>query len=633
MFTDMVGFSALTQSNESLAIEVLTKHNEVVRPILHSFKGREVKTIGDSFLVEFESALDAVRCAYEIQTILRIHNLTAGPERRMTLRIGIHLGDVIHEGKDIFGDAVNIASRIEPLAEPEGICVSSQIHDQVINKFEHRMVSLGERSLKNISSPVIVYKMEMPWEGSQTADLDRRRIAVLPFVSISPDPNDEYFADGLTEELIGRLSVIKGVEVIARTSVMSFKKQNKTASQIGRELHVGTLLEGSVRKAGNRIRVSAQLIDSGSEGHLWMENYDRNLEDIFGVQTEVAERVASSLEVKLTEKNRRMMQRETSTSPEAYSLYLKGRYYWNIRSKEAVLKAIEYFRLAVDQDPSFAAGYSGLAMCHLVLGRNQMADPNEEFPKAKEYTKKALELDPDLAEALACLANSMHYYDFEPKGAVKQYRRAIGLNPSYATAHQWLAHSLVQLGDLEEGHSEIMKAKDLDPLSRIINLNVGDSLFYQKRYDEALVQFSKLKEMDPNFTFLYPSLAELYQWLGRYDEALETADTFERLSKRPLESNLIRSRIYATMGNRTESSRLLSEVEAHYKKEAVSPLKIGAVYSILGEIERCFEWMNRAYHERDPMVMVIKIEPELDRVRHDPRFLALLENVGLADGS
>ena len=363
-----------------------------------------------------------------------------------------------------------------------------------------------------------------------------------------------------------------------------------------------------------------------------MENYDRNLEDIFAVQSEVSEKVASSLELKLTAENRRTMRREThNASPEAYSLYLKGRYYWNIRSKEAVTKAIEYFKLAVDQDHNFAAGYSGLAMCYLVLGRNQLLDPTDAFPKAKEYTRKALELDPDLAEARVCLANSMHYYDYDPKGAEKEFRTAIELNPSYATAHQWLSHCLVQQGRLDECYSEISKAKELDPLSRIINLNVGDSLFYQKRYAEALAQFNKVKEMDPNFAFVYGSLAEVYQCLGRYEEALESADTYGKVSKRQLEAKLIKAQVYAAMGNLSESRRLLSDVEAEYKKEALSPLKIGTVYCLLGEIDACFEWMNRAYEERDPNVMIIKIEPEFARLKGDLRFLSLQKKIGLAE--
>jgi len=630
MFTDMVGYSALAQTNESLAMEALSKQNDILRPLFRRFRGTEVKTIGDSFLVEFESALEAVKCGFEVQSALHDYNAGVARERRLPLRIGIHLGDVIHEGSDIFGDAVNIASRIEPLAESGGICVSSQVRDQVSNKFDRRFVSLGEKLLKNISAPITVYRLEMPWENAPAGDLDRRRVAVLPFVSISPDPNDEYFADGLTEELIGRLSLLKGVEVIARTSVMSFKKQEKTASQIGRDLRVGTLLEGSVRKAGNRIRVTAQLIDANSEGHLWMENYDRNLEDVFAVQTEVAERVASSLELKLTPESKKLMRQGSTGSPEAHALYLKGRYYWNVRSKEAIDKAIEYFELAVEQDPDFAAGYSGLAMCHLVLGRNQLGDPGVEFPKAKEYTKRALEIDPDLAEARACLANNMHYYDFDPKGAEKEFRKAIDMNPSYATAHQWLAHCLAQQGRLDECLAEISKAKELDPLSRIINLNLGDALYYLRRYEESLAQFGKLKEMDPSFAFLYPSMGSLYGIQGRYDDALEAVERYGEISKRPLETKLLTANVYAMKGDSDDARRLLADVEPNYENEALSPFKIGVVHYLLGETDKCYEWIETAYERRDPNIMTMKIDPELSRLRDDPRFRAMLERIGLA---
>ena len=410
---------------------------------------------------------------------------------------------------------------------------------------------------------------------------------------------------------------------------MNYKKEKKNASQIGTELKSGTLLEGSVRKAGNRIRVTAQLIDANTQGHLWMENYDRNLEDVFAVQTEVAERVASSLELKLTPESKRLMRQGSTGSPEAHALYLKGRYYWNVRSKEAIDKAIEYFVLAVEQDPGFAAGYSGLAMCHLVRGRNQLGDPGVEFPKAKEYTKRALGIDPDLAEARACLANSMHYYDFDPKSAEKEFKRAIELNPSYATAHQWLAHCLVQQGRLDEGLVEIAKAKELDPLSRIINLNFGDALYYLGRYDESLAQFDELIEMDPNFTFVYPSLGNLYKVQGRYEDALNAADRYGELSKRPLETELLKADVYAMKGDPDRARRLLADVEPDYEKEALSPFRIGVVHYLLGDTDRCYEWIDRAFERRDPNIMTMKIEPDLSRLRSDPRFRAILEKIGL----
>ncbi len=311
MFTDIVGYTALTQKDEPLSLRLLEEQRKIVRALLPNHAGKEIKTIGDAFLIEFASALEAVRCAFEIQKALHESNRKRSPENQVLLRIGIHLGDVLHNQNDVYGDAVNIASRIEALAVPGGICLTEQVYAQIKNKFEHPLVSEGSKTLKNVTDNIEIYKVVLPWDRQPVSEmsLDRHRIAVLPFASLSPDPNDEYFADGLTEELIARLSLLKGLEVIARTSVMNYKKKEKNANQIGKELRAGTLIEGSVRKAGNRIRVTAQLINSNTEGHLWAESYDRKLEDIFAVQSEVAESVASSLHLRLSDLDRKNIDR------------------------------------------------------------------------------------------------------------------------------------------------------------------------------------------------------------------------------------------------------------------------------------------------------------------------------------
>jgi len=257
MFTDIVGYAALTQSNESQALQVLERHNKLLRPIFPKFHGKEVKSIGDSFLVEFDSALEALKCAAEIQSFLHDYNLASKEDWKIKLRIGIHLGDVIHRENDVFGDAVNIASRVEPIADPEGICITQQVYDQVHNKFELPTLPLGQKSLKNLDKPVGVFRVAMPWEDRlEFRTLNPRRIAVMPFVNMSRDSRDEYFADGMTEELISTISNISGLSVISRTSVMKFKGGKKTASEIGQELGAGTLLEGSVRKSENPVRIS-----------------------------------------------------------------------------------------------------------------------------------------------------------------------------------------------------------------------------------------------------------------------------------------------------------------------------------------------------------------------------------------
>jgi adenylate cyclase len=271
MFTDMVGYTALGQRNESLSLALVEEQRKLIRPILPRHNGKEIKTMGDAFLVEFPNALDAVRCAYDIQRATREFNISIPEEKRVHLRVGVHLGDVVEFQGDISGDAVNVASRIEPLAEDGGVCLTRQVYDQVKGKFELPMANLGPKALKNVTEPVEVFKVAMPWDEGQAAQstkLDSKRIAILPFANMSPDPNDEYFADGITDEIITTVSGISGLSVISRTSVMLYKGAPKRLGEIGRELGVGSILEGSFKKAGKKIRVTAQLIDVAGDKHV-----------------------------------------------------------------------------------------------------------------------------------------------------------------------------------------------------------------------------------------------------------------------------------------------------------------------------------------------------------------------------
>jgi adenylate cyclase len=302
MFTDLVGYTALAQENESLALSLLEKHRAIARSVLRKHHGREVKTIGDAFLVEFPSALGAVTCAQEIQLAMRDFNASSKDDAKLEARIGVHLGDIVDSKGDISGDAVNVASRIEPLAVPGGVCISRQVYDHIHNKVDYSLSSLGQKTLKNVKTPLEVFKIEMPWEEErevQEMEFPTYRVAVLPFANISPDSNDEYFADGLTEELIDRLTQMNQFEVIARTSVANYKKQEKKISEIARELKVGSVIEGSVRKYEKKIRVTAQLINCNTEAHMWSSSYDRSFEDIFEVQSDIAENVVSAVKDKL----------------------------------------------------------------------------------------------------------------------------------------------------------------------------------------------------------------------------------------------------------------------------------------------------------------------------------------------
>lgn len=636
MFTDMVGITALGQTNEPLSLAMLQEQRKLVRPIIASHQGTEIKTMGDAFLVEFTSALDAARCAYDLQRASREYNISLPEERRVNLRIGIHLGDVVEDDGDISGDAVNVASRIEPLAESGGVCLTRQVYDHVSNKFELPLESIGVRQLKNIQSPLEIYRMVLPWgpkgEEAKTA-LDRKRVAVLPFTNISPDPADEYLADGMTEELITALSGLGGLTVIGRTSVMQYKKAPKPIAVIGRELRAGALIEGSVRKAADRLRISVQLVDSQTEGHLWAKNYDRQMKDIFDIQSEIAESVTKELKVRLLGSERLRIGSKPTENTEAYTLYLKGRYYWNERRADAVRKAVDYLTRAVEADPSFALGFAALGDCYLVLGFNKLADFIPSFVKAKEYSEKALRLDPDLAEAHNVLGAALRNLDYEFARPEAEMRRAMELNPNYSTAHQWYGQFLWFQRRFSESEKEMTKALELDPLSLIMNVNLGDLSYIQGRFDEAIEQYNRVLLMEPAFYPAHLGLVQAYIGKGRFEEAIREADEVAEITKDALLGMTWRARVFASMGRADESRGLLKKVEGVYQpgRPSPSPYEIALVHFVLGERNEGFRWLEKAHEIRDSGLASLLLDFPLEGVRDDPRFANLANRVGLGD--
>jgi adenylate cyclase len=412
MFTDIVGYTALTQSNEAAALKLLEKHRSLIRPVFARFGGHEVKTIGDAFLVEFGSALQAAESAVEIQKVLHGHNEESVD--KVLVRVGIHVGDVVHSGGDVYGDAVNIASRIVPQAQGGEVCISGQVYDQVKNKLSCPIVKLDSRQLKNVKDSIDVFRIVMPWEGEQkTAEYDRRRIAVLPFANFSPDPNDGFFADGITEEIITTVSNISELTVISRTSVMGYKGSTKKLKEIGRELEVGSVLEGSVRKAGNRIRITTQLIEVADDKHVWAQSYDRNLDDVFAVQSDIARNVCEALKVKLLSSEVERISKKETDSTAAHIRYLKGRSALSDRTEKTLVEAKRFFEEASAEDHDYARAYVGLADVCFLLGEYAYMPMREAMGKVNETLTKALSLDEDLPEALTAHANLLqHEYRF-----------------------------------------------------------------------------------------------------------------------------------------------------------------------------------------------------------------------------
>jgi TolB-like protein/tetratricopeptide (TPR) repeat protein len=631
MFADIAGYTAMTQKNESTALEMLEEYRSLVRSTLTRHGGFEVKTIGDALLVEFDSALDATKCAVQIQQVFHERNSSVAPDHLLQARIGIHLGDVVHSAGDAYGDAVNIASRIEPLASPGGVCISEQVYDQVRNKAEFPITGLGKQQLKNVQLPVEVYRVVFPWESGtpMTSGRDRTRIAVLPFANISSDPKDEYFADGLTEELISNLSSVAGLRVIARTSVMRFKGSMKGVGEISNELNVGSILEGSVRKAGSRLRVTTQLIDPATEEHLWAQTYDKEMEDVFAIQTDIAQKVASSLRVKLLSSEIENMDSRATRSVEAYTLYLKGRHHWNRRSESGLTTAVTFFEQAIQEDPNYAVAYAGLADAYSLMGFYAFRSPSEVYPKARELVIKALELDESLAEAHASLGEVLmhHYWDWA--GADASLTRAISLKPNYATAHLWRATYFQANGLLEEALAEDKKCLELDPLSLIGSTDLARCYYFMRAFDKSEDQYKKTLELDSTFALAHKGLAEVYALTGRHIEALEEIQKALDHSGGSLFIKDDLGFVYALTGRADKAREMVDELRAATSTRYVPPYGIAVIHFALGETEKGFDWLETAFKERSFMTF-IKVDPIFDKFRKMPRFASLLENMGLA---
>jgi TolB-like protein/Tfp pilus assembly protein PilF len=630
MYTDIVGFTALTQRNESETIRLLEEHRQLVRPLFASHRGREIKTIGDAFLVEFQSALDALLCSVAIQQMMHDRKVAWG--ETLSLRIGIHVGDVMERGNDILGDAVNIASRIEPLAGPGGVCISGQVYEQVRNKWDLPFVSLGEKYLKNLLTPIQVYAVRMPWEQPTPQPTatppSPSSIAILPFANFSPDPNDEYFADGITDEIISAVAGISGLSVISRTSVMGYKGTTKKVKEIGRELEVGSVLEGSFRKAGNRIRVTTQLIDVAHDRHLWAQNYDRNLDDIFAVQSDVAKQVADALRVRILSPEKERIERKPTESTEAYALCLKGRYYWNEATKEGNDKALSYFNESVRLDPNYALAYAGIADCYHLAGDLHWLPPQEAYPKSRANAEKAIEIDPLLAEAHAALGAVLFHHDWKWSESERELSRAIALRPSYAEAHDFYSVLLLFLLRLDESYEHIMRAHELDPLAMDIGADLGARMYETGKTEEAISHLEKLARTYPDSPYVSSALGSAYHGGGRNREAVQELRRTVELSHGDLHYLAGLGMILGWTEQREEAESILRRLEDSAKRSYVSSVDIAIILESLGRRDDALKCLETAYSSRSGALAGVRLVPEMSELRKDPRWISIEKRMG-----
>jgi class 3 adenylate cyclase/TolB-like protein/Tfp pilus assembly protein PilF len=683
MFTDMVGYSALAQRNEALALEVLEEHRRLVRPLFTNHGGREIKTIGDAFMVEFASPVEAARCAIAMQRLLHGRNADAPPERQLRIRIGLHLGDVVHREGDVYGDGVNIAARIEPLAEPGGICLTQQVYDQVWNKLDLPLVKLGRADLKNIQSPINIYRVLLAWQTRHSSLLDRLRfllrqrrsrswvvaslvllvfagivsevfftptvpgkrgpgaagiesLAVLPLESFSGDPNKDWFAEAMTDELLRTLSKIRSLKrVPPRTSVARYRKTAKSAPEIARELGVDALVEGSVLLAEDEVRITVRLIEGPTDRQLWADSYSNRAARIVSLQGEVALAIAQEIGLALTPQERFQSAKRPTESPEAYLLYLQGRHWWELRGQPGALdKAVDYFNRAIALDPQYALAYAGLADVFVQRGSWEVGElpPGLAFPKANEFAQKAMQIDETLAEPHATMGHFYTHYEWNWPAAEREFQRAIELDPKNGNTRHWYSHLLIIRNRLDESLAQSDKYQELSPQDRTAHVHLAAHYRWAHEHDQALAQVHKTLTLFPDFHWAYWDLAWCHEQKGRFSDAIAASEKAVELSGTNTVMLTGLGYIYGRAGRSAEARKVLRELEERSQRGMyVNPFERAVIYAGLGQKEDALDWLEKAYAERSAWIPYLKVEPTLGSLREETRFKELVRKMGLAD--
>jgi TolB-like protein/Tfp pilus assembly protein PilF len=464
--------------------------------------------------------------------------------------------------------------------------------------------------------------------GKIECDASRARsLAVLPLENLSGDPEQEYFAEGMTEALITTLAKIGEIRVVSRTSIMLYKGVRKPLREIARELGVDAIVEGTVLRAGDRVRITAQLIDAAKEAHLWAESYERDLRDVLTLQSEVAQAVAREVRVKLTPQEQAHLGQVHPVDPEAYEAYLKGRYHWNRRSGEGYGKAMQCFQQTIARDPTYAAAYSGLADCLSLLGAWSMVAPAEGCGKAKGLALHALERDPSLAEAHASLAFSTMWYDYDFPIAEREFERSLELNPRYVTGHTWFGLFLAMMGRNEEAYTEVKRAIRLDPCSSPVYVCLGIVHWAARRYDQAIEQFEKAIEMEPSNALAYGLLGHVFLCQSLYERAATAWQKSIQFSQGASSFVAALGETYAKAGNRDAAQRILEQLDELSKQRYVTPYIVGRINLALGKKDEALGCLETAYRLRDSFMVFLKTDPLLDELRPEPRFQDLLRRM------
>jgi adenylate cyclase len=674
MFTDMVAWSAMTQRNEALAVEVLEQQRRIVRAALPAHGGREIRPVGDGFFISFVSTLEAVRCAIAIQSAIAEHNRTAPEEQRFQIRIGIHAGDVMERDGDLIGDSVNIASRIEPLAEFGGVCVTRAVFEQIRNKIPEQMLLLERPELKNITTPVEVYRVVLPWGPTQG---DRRRaavkarakrkgpmaalalavlvallgslwllhgrvdrrpatsaaprvvrsVAVLPLKNLSGDPAQDFFAEGVTDSLTTDLSQIDALTVISHQSVLQYKGGTKGVPEIARELNVDAVLEGSVQKSGDKVMINAQLIQASTDTHLWSARYTNDARDMLSAQNQIVLAITEKVKGKLTPQKKTRLTSSRPVNPEAQKHYFLGQYQFGQGTESGFRHAIGEYEQAIQQDAHFAPAYAGIADAYTLLSSYFMP-PREAMPKAETAARKALEIDPNLAEAHAALGYIDFFYHWDRAAGTRELLKALALKPSYSNAYLNYGLLLLSQGRVDESLEQLKKAQDLEPTSALISLQTEFALLVAGKYDQTIAQARHTLEIEPKLSWSHMQMGLAYLYRGDKEQALRELKTAN-----DMESNSANATMYAfslaISGNNKEAERVLNRFVEQSKGKYVCAYEVATAYEGMKDRTKALQWLRRGQEEKCDCLVWGGVEPMMEELRKDPRYQAILAESGL----
>jgi adenylate cyclase len=636
MFADMADYTALMHENEQLATAKRHRLKEVLEANVEAHNGRILQYYGDGSLSIFNSAIDSVNSAIAIQKILQ-------QDPKVDLRIGIHTGDVAMEDGAIYGDGVNLASRIESLAVPGSIFISEKMVDELKNHQQISTRELGYFELKNIKQPVKVFAVankglvvpardELKGKTKPPAN----RLAVLPFVNMSADPENEYFSDGITEELLNALTKVDGLQVTSRTSAFAFKNQRDDIRDIALKLNVDKVLEGSVRKAGSRVRITAQLINAADGYHIWSENYDRDLTDIFQVQDEISGIIANRLRENLTlSKKKETLVKTGTKNVAAYTQYLKGLHYWNKMTPGDVRKAIECFEQAINEEPDYAQAYAMIAACHSRLGSTGQISPRKAFEIVHRYADKALQLDDTLAEGYAVKGSAYLFFEWKWEEGYKALQKALQLNPAHMNTYQLLAFYYIIVRKKEEAVKIMEEAVQMDPLSAAMNHYLGEMYVFSERYDDAIRQADKVLEMNPQMR----TTLEMKGWAigqkGDWEAALEIFKEVHRLTGHPLKGLMGVCFSYGKLGRIDEAMACIHKMEQRQREEpeAVIDADLAAGWLGVGDFDKTFYYLNQAADKRMAPIAFFIEYPALKSLKADPRYRQLREKENISPQS